>query len=210
MSSIFLKPEVIASLIALLGVILSVLLSLVVSHKQFRLELEKIEKIIHAKYDEKLMNKRLTCYRNLWELLSKFNKEVLEGKFKTGEMKEYISSVLSELEGWYKKNGITLSKNAYFQFSRLCTTLESHIRKLQFNNPADLIKIRRRVWALRQTLHSNSMPSIITKPTLLTVRWSCQRKSSVSSFSATVRKKLPMCSRQRASGATSVELCWRR
>ena len=167
MNALITQPEIIAALIAFLGVLVSVFLSLLTSQKQLQLEFEKLEKTLDAKYREKLMDRRLIAYQPLWKSLSWLNKDMLESKFETGEIKEHIASVLSELEGWYETNGITLSKDAYGRFTRLCSALDSYIGRAKFDNPAELIEIRRRVWDLRQMLRDDvhTEPIIPKRPT---------------------------------------------
>lgn len=69
----------------------------------------------------------------------------MKAKFDAKQIREHIGSVSSELRQWYQTDGMTFSRDSYGKFDRLCSYLDSYIGKSQFDNPADLKKVRRYV-----------------------------------------------------------------
>ena len=164
MKEILTQPEITVALIALFGVLISVFLSLVTSRKRLHHDLEILKRTLKGGYDEKLLEQRLVAYPPLWKVVSRLSKDTLQVKFDSEQIREHIGSVLSELRQWYQTDGITLSKNSYGKFGRLCSYLDSYMGKSKFDNPADLKKIRQYVWDLRQMLRSDMhLESIIPK-----------------------------------------------
>lgn len=150
-----LQPQIIAAGVGFLGVLLGVLISFLTARQQGRLELERLKKTLEAEYEKKLIERRLDAYSSLWLAISALNKEILSQKFTAGELSSHIAATLQQLKDWYAANGLTLSKNAYGRFSRLCGSLDTFLRLKKHDNQADLKPIRKRVWDLRQNLRAD-------------------------------------------------------
>lgn len=155
MSPLLTEPRIIATLIAFIGVLVSVFLSWVNSRRQVRAALDRLERTIAAKYEEKIVERRMDNYQPLWEFLAQLSKGALDARFNAGEMKHHIDEVQAALDGWYENHGILLSKDAYGQFHKLRHLLDAYSKRSKFDNPADLAKIRRYRWNLYQALRAD-------------------------------------------------------
>src|SRR5437016_4825680 len=110
------QPSVLAALIALVGVVFSIALSLIVSRRQTQIEREKLNRTLEAAYEQKLVEMRLSAHQALWRALTKLNKGSLQSAFEDRRVNILLSETLSELNAWYENNGIALSKNSYGGF----------------------------------------------------------------------------------------------
>jgi hypothetical protein len=161
MKDTLLQPQVIAAFVGFVGLMVGVLISFLTAKRQARIEREKLEKILKAEYEKKLIEKRLEAYSSLWRVVSLLSKETLGEKFAAEGLEAHVRNALSELKDWYAAHGLTLSKNAYGRFTRLCSGLDSFLRAGKFDNEADLKQIRRRVWELRQNLRADVQLEVI-------------------------------------------------
>lgn len=116
-------PTLLASFIALIGVVISALISFVIANRTARLEITKIRYEIQHSKAEKLTEKRLEVYPSLYTLLNRLNFLVRENDLNVEEF-EQINTLMNE---WYLKHGLFLSSrcNAMFwvfleQFRKLC------------------------------------------------------------------------------------------
>ena len=150
-----LQPQIIAAGVGFLGVLLGVLISFLIARRQGQLELERLKKTLEAEYEKKLIERRLDAYSSLWKVVSVLSKETLSQKFTAGELPGHVAATLQQLKDWYAANGLTLSKNAYGRFTRLCGSLDAFLRLEKHNNKADLKPIRKRVWDLKQNLRAD-------------------------------------------------------
>lgn len=148
------QPQIIAAFVGFVGVLLGVFISFLTARRQARLGLELLEKTLKAEYEKKLIERRLDAYSALWQVVSSLNKSTLSQKLNAGELSGHIAATLHQLKEWYAASGLTLSKNAYGRFTRLCAALETFLR-LERPNQADLKPIRKRVWDLRQNLRAD-------------------------------------------------------
>jgi hypothetical protein len=155
MSSLLSEPPIVAALIALIGVLVSVILTWSNARRQVHAALESLERTIAARYEEKLVERRMDDYQPLWGLLARLSKSALDARFNAGELKPYIDEVRAALEGWYENHGLLLSKDAYGRFHRLRALLDAHSKRAKFDNPADLAKIRKYRWNLYQALRAD-------------------------------------------------------
>lgn len=153
--NILVDPQITAALIALIGVLVSVFLSVLTSQQQLKAEIQNLEKTIQAKYEEKLVDARLPVYQILWETLSLLSKNTLQAKLNEQEIAVHILDVYKKLENWYEASGILFSKNAYGRFTRLCASLDDYAKESNRHNPAYLAEIRKRVWDLRQVMRED-------------------------------------------------------
>jgi len=137
------------------GLLVGTFISVLTSKLQAGRELDRLERILKSNYEQKLIEERLNVYPKLWKTVSLLNKSTLRIKFKESRIDEHLRFVLSELNGWYEDNGLTLSKDAYGRFTRLCSSIDSHLKADVLNNEAALKGLRRRVWQLRQNLRAD-------------------------------------------------------
>lgn len=84
--------EVIAASIALIGVIISVLISFFTSRRQANIEVEKLRTEIHQDFSLRLFEKRLEHYPDLYQYLSEFKKVI-----------QYEEVTQERMVGFFKK-----------------------------------------------------------------------------------------------------------
>lgn len=121
-----LPKEVIAALIALVGVLLSVVISLITSRKTVNVELRKLRFQIQQVYASKLLETRLAVYPQVYSLLSAFSKELRGYKLN----RNALESLLTNLDDWDSKNGILFTGDTISACSRFRNRL---IRLLTLN-----------------------------------------------------------------------------
>jgi len=110
--------KIVVALIALSGVIISVILSFIISYYQNKIALKKI----HSEFSGKLYSKRLECYLEIFELVSEFVKTIRSK-----------SISYNELNDFYEKYSIKDSK--------LGLLFSSDMIKSSYNLRKEVIKI---------------------------------------------------------------------
>ncbi len=120
------NPEVIVALTTLVGVLVSVTVSLVISARNTNTELRKLKSELQRRYASKLTDKRLEVYPSLYFATSSFLKRVrrLDQPVHEVELK-VLSDFLSDVEAWDSRNSIYLSTHAMRQLSELRLRLET-------------------------------------------------------------------------------------
>jgi biopolymer transport protein ExbD len=103
-----LPKEVIAAIIALVGVMLSIFISFVTSRRAIKLELRKLRLQAQQTYESKLLEIRLTVYPEAYSYLSSFIKEAQ----RNGLSRIAVETLLSKLDEWDSKNSLFLSGDA--------------------------------------------------------------------------------------------------
>ena len=103
-----LPKEVIAAIIALTGVVLSIVISFVTSRRAIQLELRKLRLQAQQTYESKLLEIRLAVYPEVYSYLSSFIKEAQRNLLS----KTAVETLLSKLDEWDSKNSIYLSGDA--------------------------------------------------------------------------------------------------
>lgn len=94
--------EVVAPLIALIGVIISALISYIISVRQSKSELQKLRTEIYREFGSKLFEKRLEVYPELYALLSGFVKVIQFDKISKAALKDF----LSKWQEWDTRNAL--------------------------------------------------------------------------------------------------------
>jgi len=67
---------IITSVISIIGVLVSVTVSVIITRQQYKVEMEKIKKQLEQAYAKSLFDKRLETYPQLYYLLSGYNKTI--------------------------------------------------------------------------------------------------------------------------------------
>ena len=145
--------EIVVALIALAGVIISVILSFIISQYQNKIALKKI----HSEFSGKLYSKRLEIYLETYELISKFSRmvdsEIVEGKqISYEELQDFFNKYLIQdsksgllfnsytVKASYNlrkamkkiltshKTGDTFSKNRMYMFLRFIAQVELSLK----------------------------------------------------------------------------------
>ena len=86
-------PVIISSIIAFLGVIISIVETSRRSNKEINTEIQKLRSEIQQDYANKLLDKRLETYPRLYFLLSDFAKAIRFGRFKQDTVKKLITEI---------------------------------------------------------------------------------------------------------------------
>jgi hypothetical protein len=116
--------EAIPALIALLGVMLSIAISLLTSRVVSKNETRKFILEARKAYDSKLLETRLSVYPNLYLIISKFVKHIRHEPVSGDD----INSFLREIDEWDSRNTILLSARTGHMCGRLRETLEAWLR----------------------------------------------------------------------------------
>lgn len=107
--------EVIAALIALVGVLLSVSISLITSRKTINIELSKLRFQLKGAYIEELLKKRILVYPGLYSHLSAFVKRIQYRELAP----DAIETLLRKLDEWDLENTVFLSRTSIKHFIEL-------------------------------------------------------------------------------------------
>ena len=145
--------DIVVAVIALGGIIVSVAVSLAISQRQTRSELQKLRTEIQQSYAEKLLEKRIAVYPELYHLLSDFTKGVREsGAVSRGAVKE----LRDKIADWNSENAVFFSGNTNeldYRFRRRLTELlrktegdfrqefETSNARLELSHAADAVKL---------------------------------------------------------------------
>lgn len=99
------STEILASILALSGIVFSVLISYLSSRLQIKNELQKLRIEAESAYTSKLFEKRFEVYPKLFEITSSFAKKIRSGET---TLPDYDSFVQQMYE-WDNKNSIFVS-----------------------------------------------------------------------------------------------------
>ncbi len=136
--------EVVAAMIAFVGGIVSVAVSLYISLRQTRSELQKLRTEIQQSYAEKLLAKRIEVYPGLYHLLSDFTKGVRESG---AVSKAAVKELQTKIADWNSKYAVFLSEDANefdWRFRKRLAELVSKTEgdfKREFENPTALSEL---------------------------------------------------------------------
>lgn len=130
------SPELIASVIALVGVIASVLVSFLVGQRQMKIQIDSLRVQVEQTYTSKLYEKRLEVYPLLFEIMSSFSKEIRD----RGDItKKTMNDFASRFYEWDSKNFIYTSELTLRQLIRMLRLIRS------YQNSEEKIYSRRRL-----------------------------------------------------------------
>lgn len=125
--------EVVTALIALGGVVLSVVASAYLSLRQTNVEMRKLRSETVQAYADRLLDERLKVYPSLYSILSSFSKRV----WKEPISREALSKLHEAINNWNSEHGILLSGRTnivayrfYKMTSGLVERTEDEIREL--------------------------------------------------------------------------------
>lgn len=109
-----LPKEVVASLIALVGVFLSVTIALITTRRTVNVELRKLRFQIEQVYASKLLDARLAIYPQVYSFLSAFSKELKRYRL----TRNTLETLLKNLDDWDSKNGILFTGDTIYACNR--------------------------------------------------------------------------------------------
>ena len=127
--------EMIVAIIALSGVIISVLASLYSSMRQTNSELKKLRTEIQQIYTNKLLDKRIEIYPDLYNLLSRFTKSIVTNQ---SISMDSLQELQENLSNWDVQNAVFLSGKAFELSYRFRVTI-SELSKESVNEFNDSI-----------------------------------------------------------------------
>ena len=104
------SDEIIVAFIVFGGVLISVLASLYTSMRQTNSELRKIRAEIQQTYTDKLLEKRIEVYPDLYKLLSMFTKSIVSTQMVSMSTLKELQTAVSD---WDANNAIFLSGKAF-------------------------------------------------------------------------------------------------
>ena len=120
-------------LIALAGVLLSAIVSLLISRNTIHTELRKVRIEAKKTYDSKLLNKRLDVYPGLYSILSKFIKELRYEH----PSKDMLKSLLTNVDDWDSLHALYFSTETAI----VCYDLRANLNKLCKLKDEEFLKI---------------------------------------------------------------------
>jgi hypothetical protein len=104
------STEIITTLIAFMGILISVSTSVLVNRQQNATEIKKLRTEIQQAYAHRLIEKRIEVYQVLYKLLSEFDKVIHFG-IPTKLTKRVISDLFDNILKWDSENAIFMSGN---------------------------------------------------------------------------------------------------
>lgn len=84
---------IITSAISIIGVLISVTVSVIITRQQYKVEMEKIKKQLEQAYAKSLFDKRLETYPKLYSLLSGYSKTIQYNKQNAKNLLEFRDEV---------------------------------------------------------------------------------------------------------------------
>lgn len=106
--------QIIAAIIAVTGVVISVVVSYLTSSKNVDIELKKHKEILFQEFGQKLFEKRLEVYPTLYALVSNFIKTVRFGNLSNKEIKKLSNNLLE----WDTNHAIYMSAETQYLFHK--------------------------------------------------------------------------------------------
>jgi len=125
--------ELWVAFIALVGVILSGIVSIIVSRRTINTEFKKLRFEAKKTYDSKLLDKRIEVYPSLYFNLSDFIKKIHRKSVSI----EMLQSLIERIEEWDSKNAIYFSVDT----ANVCYKFRSRLYKLSRMPAEDFVKI---------------------------------------------------------------------
>ena len=117
------SSELVASLIALFGVIASVLVSFFVGQRQMKTQIDSLRIQVEQTYTSKLYEKRLEVYPLLFEIMSSFSKKIRD----RGDItKKTLDDFVSQFNEWDSKHSIYTSELTLRQLIRMLRLIKSY------------------------------------------------------------------------------------
>lgn len=110
--------ELLPSLIALAGVAVSIIASVLVSVRQSKIEIKKLKTDLQMAYANKLVDKRMEAYPILFKLMSNFEKAIRSGTVDTTT----VNTLLDNISDWNSSYSLftssyTIRRYIYFRSS---------------------------------------------------------------------------------------------
>jgi hypothetical protein len=149
--------EAASAIIALVGIFISMLVSIYTSRRQTKTELEKLRFEIKQSYAGRLLEKRLDAYPGLYYLLSSFAKKLKPDLLSRTDVETFHE----QLNEWDSRNSLLFTAQTgliHFNFRRLLTKLvnvtdEEFTRQLAFVEYCD--DLRNKVGQLELALKND-------------------------------------------------------
>lgn len=99
------STELLSSMIALAGIVISILASTLLNARQTKVEIKKLRTELQLAYASKLIDKRMETYPILFKLISSFEKLIRFGNLTKMETDKFVKEILE----WDSSNAIFMS-----------------------------------------------------------------------------------------------------
>lgn len=99
------STELLSSLIALAGIVISILASSLLNARQTKVEIKKLRTELQLAYASKLIDKRMETYPLLFKLISSFEKVIRFGDLTKADTDKFVKEILE----WDSSNAIFMS-----------------------------------------------------------------------------------------------------
>jgi len=113
--------EVLSALIALSGIVISILTSTLVTARQTKVEIQKIRTELQLAYASKLVDKRLETYPILFKLISNFDKRIRFGNLTKPETDRFFREMLE----WDSSNALFMSGHTVKTYAKFRSFLRT-------------------------------------------------------------------------------------
>lgn len=160
--------EIVTSIIALIGVLLSVSISIYTSRRQTQIDLEKFHAEMHQNFNAVLFKKRLDIYPEIYATLTEFSDNIKYQKI----TKDQITKMFTPLQNWRKHSFLFTAKTGHLAFElkeellRLTDKTDGEL-EVYFNNIEARKRLRRKVQEVELALKSELGIYGFHSPTIL-------------------------------------------
>lgn len=138
------ETELITAIIAVSGVIISIVASYITSLKNVKVELRKHQEQIMQEFGRKLFEKRIECYPLLYSIVCRYSRDLKENRISTSTLKDYYK----ETSEWDVMNSIYMSAKTQYLFHQFrielleLSKLSEENYKAKFNTEEARKKLR--------------------------------------------------------------------
>jgi hypothetical protein len=123
---------IITSAISVLGVIISVMVSVIITRQQNKVELEKITRQLEQAYAKSLFDKRVETYPQLYYLLSNYSKTI---QYNKQNVKNLIE-LRDEIDDWNSHYGLFFTSST----GKLSGTFRGYLKTILAEGAKSIIK----------------------------------------------------------------------
>ena len=153
----FLSPEIIVSLIALIGVLISALVSLFISKAEVNSRIKNLRYEIQQTYAANLQEKRMEVYPALYTLLSEFTNRIQNRTLSL----DWLKGFYADLCEWDAKHALFLSARTnglaykFRRFIRNISETNSTALEQRLKTPEKRQQLIRKAWELELALKND-------------------------------------------------------
>jgi hypothetical protein len=100
------SETILTSIVATLGIIISVTVSIITTRLQNKIELEKVKKELDQQYAKSLFDERVKCYPTLFKAFTDYGKKMQYGKQTSENLRQFRDTI----DNWNNQYGIFFTR----------------------------------------------------------------------------------------------------